>query len=394
MQDDSNASGASATSDTWRGYAQIAGIVLVLAVAFYFARAPRDRTSPGEDELAAAGAPVPVAEVVQPVPTAQALTLPLTGTVTLQETTTVRSEVPGRIVWVSPDFVGGGFVAAEETLVRIDPAAFELQVAEAQAAVEGAEARVWLEEAQGAENARVFALANPAEEPSDWVQRLPHLALAQAELAQAQAALAQAELQLARTHISLPYDVRVLTANATVGQLAASEETDQAPALGVVYPPEALQVRVPITPTDLAYLEPTVGRTARLQDGLGTWSGAVARESSVVNPGSRLATVFIEFGQEEAMTALPPPGTFVEVFLDGPVLADVYVLPPTVLEEAAGIWVVREGRLQAFQPDEYGWVPEGRVVQAFDAGEGIVVGPLSGAREGLEVSAQVAPAGQ
>ena len=94
--------------------------------------------------------------------------------------TAVRSEVPGRVVWVSPDFEGGGFVAAGEPLVRMDPAAFELAVASAQAAVEGAEAQVWLEEALGEENEREFLLANPDGEPSAWVRREPHAALAQA----------------------------------------------------------------------------------------------------------------------------------------------------------------------------------------------------------------------
>ena len=63
--------------------------------------------------------------------------------------------------------------------------------------------RVWLEEELGAENEREFGRANPDGEPSAWVRRLPHLALARAELKQAQAALGLAELQLARTDISL-----------------------------------------------------------------------------------------------------------------------------------------------------------------------------------------------
>ena len=392
MQDDDKAVGAGPGPGTWRGYAQVAAIVVVLAAAFYFARAPRVEPVLDDVALETAGAALPEVEVVQPRSTAQGLTIHLTGTVSLQEKTTIRSEVPGRIVWVSPSFDSGGFVAAEETLARIDPAVFELEVAQARAAVEGAEARVWLEEELGAENEREFGRANPDGEPSAWVRRLPHLALARAELKQAQAALGLAELQLARTDISLPYDVRVVSMSASVGEWVNPEHSDLSAQLGVVYQPGALQVKVPIEPGDLAYLEPAVGRAARLTGRMGAWAGEVTGVGAVVNPASRLATVFIEFADSESVDALPPPGTFVEVLLEGPAIADVFVLPPTVLQETDGIWVVREGRLHAFRPEEYGRIADGWVVKAFDVGEGVVVGTLPGAREGLAVSAQVAPA--
>ena len=392
MQDNNKVAGDGPAQATWRGYAQIALIVLGLAVAWYFARAPRVALFPGDVVLEPAGVAVPEVEVVRPRPTAQALTIHLTGTVSLQERTTVRSEVPGRIVWVSPSFNSGGFIAAGETLARIDPAVFELEAAKAQAAVEAAEALVWLEEELGAENEREFELANPEEEPSAWVRRLPQLALAQAELKQTQATLALAELQLARTDISLPYDVRVVSTDAAVGEWVNPEDSDLATRLGTVYQPGALQVRVPIEPRDLAYLEPAVGRTARLAGRMGSWTGEVAGISSVVNPASRLASIFVEFTVGENLEILPPPGTFVEVFLKGPAIPDAYLLPPTILQTASGIWIVRDGQLQSFQPEAYGWIPNGWVVKAFDAGEGVVVGPLPGARPGLEVSPQVVPA--
>ncbi len=81
-----------------------------------------------------------------------------------------------------------------------------------------------------------------------------------------------------------------------------------------------------------------------------------------------------------------------EVFLKGPAIPDAYLLPPTILQAASGIWIVRDGQLQSFQPEAYGWIPNGWVVKAFDAGEGVVVGPLPGACPGLEVSPQAVQA--
>ena len=44
--------------------------------------------------------------------------------------------------------------------------------------------------------------------------------------------------------------------------------------------------------------------------------------------------------------------------------------------------MVRGGLLSAFAPTTVGRTADGLVVQAFDAGEGVVVGPLPGARGG------------
>lgn len=111
----------------------------------------------------------------------------------------VKSEVEGRIVWVSPSFSNGGSIAAGQTLLRIDPAEFEFEVAVAQADVERAEARVGIEEKQGEVNARTFARTNPDAKPSAWLRRVPHIALARAELKRSQAELAYLEPAVGRS---------------------------------------------------------------------------------------------------------------------------------------------------------------------------------------------------
>lgn len=59
----------------------------------------------------------------------------------------------------------------------------------------------------------------------------------------------------------------------------------------------------------------------------------------------------------------------------------------SVLQERDSVWVVRDGTLNALAPKSLGRTDAGWMVQAFDAGEGVVVGTLPGAREGLMVTA-------
>ena len=56
-----------------------------------------------------------------------------------------------------------------------------------------------------------------------------------------------------------------------------------------------------------------------------------------------------------------------------------------MLQQDDAVWVVENGALRRVVPNAIGWTSEGLVVEAFDAADGIVIGALPGAREGLEV---------
>ena len=386
MAEEPNRSGDRADGTEWRGYAQLALVVFLIAVALFFARAP-GRVERGAASGPAAESARPTVRVIHPSSTEQALTVELTGTVNLEERVRVASEVVGRIAWVSPDFSNGGSIRADEPFIRIDPTEFELQVEAAEMAVREAEARVWVERAGAEEDVRTFARENPGVEPSESVRRLPSIAEAEARLMRAQADLKLAALRLERTNISLPYDGRVMGSDVEVGELVGPADEVGAPSsrLGIVYRPGALQVDVPIEPRDLEYLDPVIGRKASVAGRMASWEARVERVSSVIAPRTRLASVFLKFAADAHEDSLPAPGTFVEVAIEGPVYEDVYVLPEAVLQERDSVWVVREGVLSAVAPKPLGRTDAGWVVQAFDAGEGVVVGSLPGAREGLAV---------
>ena len=369
----------------WVGLTQLVLILVAIAIALYFARAP-DRVARDASPGLTGERARPAVNVVKPAPTAQALSVKLTGSVRLEEKTRVVSEVVGRVVWVSPEFSNGGSISANETFIRIDPAEYELQVQAAESSVREAEARLWMEEARGEEDAREFQRANPGAEASDLIRRRPSIERAQAELERERAALELARLELARTEISLPYDGRVVSSDVEVGELVGpAEEVGRSSRLGVVYRTGALEVDAPIEPRDLAYLAPVIGRSARIHTRGGVFDGKVVRVSAVVAPKTRLASLFLKFSGILPQGSLPLPGTFAEVVIAGPSYEDVYMLPESAVQEGNSVWVVRDGVLNTFAPRSLGRTEDGWVVEAFDAGDGVVVGSLPGARDGLEV---------
>ena len=358
----------------WRGYAQAGLIILVIAAAMYLARAPQ------RAELGPVSAPAdaaPSVQVVVPSPKEHVLEIDLTGTVTLDRKVAVVSEAEGRVVWVSADFVNGGKIPANEVFVRIDPREYELEVRSAEMAVAKAQAQVQRARRTAGPNAR------------------PAIAEAEAGLGQAEAKLALAKLQLERTEISLPFDVRVMSSELEVGDLVGPPDAvGKLSVLGIVYRPDALQVRVPISVRDLDSLETAVGRPARVRTVNGTYKASVARISSVVALESRLAQVFLKFSGETPRTELPVPGTFAEVTIFGPSRDGVFVLPEAAAREQNSIWIVRDGALKALKPATIGRSSDGWVVEAFEPGEGVVVGVLAGASEGLKVSPAPVSSGQ
>ena len=365
MPEESNDTNQPAPS-LWRGRLQLALVLVAILMALYFARAP-DRVDRGPVSDLTAESVRPTVAVIHPAPTDQTLTVELTATVGLEDTVNVASEVAGRVAWVSPNFANGGSLSVDETFIRVDPAEFELHVEAAEMAVREAAARV--------------AAAKARAESG------PSLAEAEARLMKAEADRKLAELQLARTNISFPYASRVINADVAVGELVGPADLvgGAASRLGTVYRLGALQVDAPIEPRDLEYLDPVIGRPARVVGRMATWRARVVRVSSVIAPRTRLASVFLKFAADEPRDSLPAPGTFVEIDLEGPVYEDVYVLPESVLQERDSVWVVRNGLLSAFTPTTLGRTAAGWVVQAFDAGEGVVVGVLPAAREGLAV---------
>ena len=375
----------------WLGIVQLAAILLVIVIALYFARAPGRVALDATPDLTAEQGK-PTVNVIKPKGTSQALTIELTGSVRVGEQARVMSEAAGRVVWISPNFSNGGSIPANETFIKIDPAEHELRVERAEMAVKAAEARVWVEKAGGEEDARAFLRENPGAEVSDSVRRLPSIAEMEAELAQARAALKLAKLRLERTNISLPYDSRVLATELEVGELVGPTRSvvGRPSKLGVVYRTDAIRVRVPVDPKDLAYLSPVIGRTARVRTQLGAYAATVERVSWAVAPGTRLAGLFLKFSEDIPKKSLPLPGMFVRVRIEGPSYDNVYVLPEAVVQEGGSVWVVANGALTSVAPKTLGRTDAGWIVEAFDAGEGVVVGAPPGARKGLAVAVEAA----
>lgn len=373
------------TPPRWLGYVQIGALVILLAVAIYFAQSPNRSQPVDTSDLDFGVAQTPQVSILNPTSTQQGISIQLTGNVRLERRTNIAAEVSARVAWISPNFTNGGSIPANQVFIKLDDVDFQQALELAKANVQEAEARVERQKKRGEHDATVFASKYPDLDVTPRVLREPSVVVEEAKLEKARVALEIAQRRVNKAQISLPFDSQVVNADVGLGELVGPRTP-----LGVVYNQADLQVEGPIEIRELAQLDPVVGRSARIQANGRMFGATVVGVSSVVAPRSRMASIFLKFGADVPLDSLPLPGTFAEIFIDGPEVQDVFVLPLSAAQDQESIWVVDNGTLKSVTPTVLGRTKSDWIVEAFDARDGVVLGSVPMAREGLAVESEIA----
>ncbi len=307
----------------------------------------------------------------------------------------LQAEVPGRVVWVHPDFVPGGRAPNGVGLVRLDTRDYEAALAQRKATAENARLardiesgrktvaeREWKLVGKGKPGARALAL------------REPHLASAEASVAAAEAAVGKAEHDLARATVRAPFNAVILDRKAEVGQVV-SPQTPLATLSGT----DAYWVRVSIPADALRFVE------ARASGGRGTRAmviqrtqrtqtesvGEVIRILADVDPVGRMARVLVEVRDPLGLRTEGPAmplllGSFVEIELDGKPLEGALELPETALHDDSHVWVVVDDKLER-RAVGVAWRDRAQLLVdgALKAGEAVVTSHVNAPVNGLPV---------
>lgn len=319
------------------------------------------------------------------------------GTVRARVRVQLVPQVAGRIIEVHPAMAAGGFFRAGEALVVIDPRDYEAAVQRAEAAVQ--QARVQLEQAEA--EARVarqeWDRIHPGEKPpSPLVLRLPQVEQARAQLEAARADLATAKLNLERTRLSLPFDGRVVSKNADVGQYVGPGQ-----AVATVYGSHIMEIPVPLRDAELRWFDlpgpgsqrkgATATVTAEFAGLNHTWRARVARTEGEVDPATRMVHVIVEvdepFGDRSATLV---PGMFVHVAIEGETLSGAYLIPRHAVHENHTVWLARDGKLR-FAPVTVALYDGGTalVTEGLSDGDVVVTSQLEVVSNGMKI--RVAP---
>lgn len=312
----------------------------------------------------------------------------------------LTAQVSGRIEYVNPNFVQGGFFRAGEVLVRLEDADYRLAVTRAEALVTQRRQQLVREEAE-ADLAREEWQSLGEGEASALTLREPQMADARAQLAAAEASLAEARLHLSRTRISAPFDGRVRAKLADLGQYVGPGTR-----IGRVFSTGKAQIRLPLTDSQLETLGmplafqagddldgPRVTLSATLAGQSREWTGEVVRTDSAIDPQTRSLFAIVEVDDPygaaaEAAGAPLAMGLFVEAAIEGRSLDRAFVLPRSALRGDDTIYVAnRDGTLSIRTAHVIEANAEQVIVTSgVEAGERVVISPVRAAAEGMRIT--------
>lgn len=370
------------------GSAQVVLVLLLMAVAIYYSRAPATPTSASgmSPRLIADTAPAPSVTVITPIASVNQVTVNTNGSVGVTTYVDLIPQVSGRISQLASPLAVGGRFRAGESLAVIEQNEFLLKLRQAAADVEVQRANLQLQRAKSDAAVQNYALINPNKSVPPLVALSPQIAQAQAQLKAAEAREDIAKLELQRTRFTLPFDGMITRSTAQLGQLVSNGKT-----FGQAYAIGSVELVAPIAQLDLAQLSPVENRRVQIFIAGNEFEANIERVAAELDPRSRFAKVFIPLS--DAMLAntdgaddLLKPGMFADLVIEGPEHANSLLLPEAALQGNGAIWVVRDGRLEDVQPDMLGRNADGIVVAGFDIGEGIVIGSVAGAKTGAAVS--------
>lgn len=311
----------------------------------------------------------------------------------------VSPQIGGRVSFVSPDFIAGGFINRGQVLVRLESADYELSVTRARSAVASAEQRLARERAE-----QELALQDLEDlgitDASPLARRVPQLAEAQASLDGAMAQLAEAELALRRTAVIAPFSGRVAERSVNIGQFASPGQS-----LGRIFDTGVVEVALPVSDTELgriglplAYAAseedpgPVVMFSAQVAGQQRSWEGRVTRTAASIDPRSRTLNVIAEledpYGEGSDNGVPMAPGQFVDANIAGATLQDVRIAPRASLRGNNEIYIgnPQEGTLSVREVDVIYSDPEGAYIRSgVQAGELAVTSPIQAAFDGMRI---------
>jgi RND family efflux transporter MFP subunit len=320
------------------------------------------------------------------------------GTVAPRTESDLVAEVAGRVTWISPALVAGGFFEADEPLLRLDPRDYDVALERARAELVQRRSQARLAQRSFERRQKLFNEGVASDAALDEAQSAA--AVARAAVRVAEAALQKAELDRERSEIRAPYDGRVRSAAVDVGRYV----TRGIP-LATVYAVDYAEVRLAIPDEDLAPLGLGVdfeadglatGAPVTLTAGLGgrdfAWDARVVRTEGELDPRTRMVTVVARvedpYGRRGASHEAPlPVGLFVEARIDGRQVDGAITLPRAALRGLDQVLVVdAEDRLR-FREVSVARRDRERVIVAggLEPGERVLLSPLEAVTDGMRV---------
>ncbi len=324
------------------------------------------------------------------------------GTVAARTRTSLVSEVSGRVLQVSPNFVVGGTFNKGDLLLELDPTDYEVGLQRANANLISMNAQLTFERARAVQAEKEWAMTGrPIEDAPLLALRKPYLEEARANVLQAEAEVKQAALKLSRASIRAPYAGMVAAKAVDIGQYVSVGAV-----LGETFAIDFAEVRLPLTKRDLSMMNSfskadkgdplEIKLRGSIDDSIKEWPAKLVRSEGVISQQNRALYVVAQIDDPygalnrsngEAKSPLLM-GTFVTAIIGGKTIDDAFAIPRHAMLQGNKVALVdAEQRLQLkvvepiFGDETFYYLAEG-----LKEGDEIIISAIGVPIEGMRVS--------
>jgi len=368
-------------------------IPFAIVIVFLFGAVTLMATAPVLEPSAQKPVPTTV-RIREVVPKSVQLKVHSQGTAMPSTESQLIPEVTGRITWMSPKLVAGGYFSQGELLARVDEVDYRNTRDRAKAALVRAEA-----EQQHArfEYKRLESLAErKLTSRSQLENSFRGLRVAEASLQDARVSFEQATQNLERTQIRAPFTGLVRSESVDIGQFIS-----RGAPIATLYASDLVEVRLPIADRQLAFLnlpatlrgelpphqQPAVTLTTEYAGQKLTWQGSIVRTEAEIDISSRMVQLVarVPIGTEQMPLSV---GLYVEAEIEGLSAEDIVVLPRSALRNDNQVLVVDAQDKLRFRPIEALRLYQDNVLvkSGLNLGDRVCLSPIQTAIDGMTVN--------
>jgi RND family efflux transporter MFP subunit len=272
----------------------------------------------------------------------------LLGEVKPQKQSFLKSQVTGKIIFISEKLKKGVLVKKGELLVSVESSSYRSVVAQHELQLANAKFTLLKEKVEVEEAFRNWQNSGLKGKADPLTLRKPQLLIAKKEVKSAEALLKSAKKDLSYCHIRSPYDGLIVKKSINIGEsLNAGEE------IFLIFGIEKAIITVNLNKNQWVKL-PMDYRKVKVKlfngDSERGWTALIVREGNRIVPESRLRQLFMEV--KEPLSLSPPLllGSFLSAELTGKKIRSILELPESALTNSGRVWYIIDNKLSSYYP--------------------------------------------
>ena len=249
----------------------------------------------------------------------------------------LRSQVNGKIVYVSQNLKNGAFIKKGELLLQIEDVDYKVDVEIAKAKLTLAKQTLIEEQAKANQAKEDWQKFNKNVKANALILREPQVEAAKANVQVAKSDLQKAQLQLKRTKIFAPYNGRVIEKNVSISEVISSNTK-----VATISSHETMEIRLPLKNTDLKYIDLDAKNKVTFYSSIlnKEYEGEIVRSESSIDTNTKQLYLIGQIKKDVKSLKI---GEYLKAKISAKKLANALLIPNSSIYQGSYVYVEKDG---------------------------------------------------